>query len=152
MLVPTAPSVFYDTKVPNPFVPFVLFVIPDPDVMAGWGEGVPGNVEPGGGGQELVGVFPTFEEVDELREPCRILRSDIGSLSDEVLRVAYTTHLAVHGLATETRIHDDGTHQEPRRLQQLMAAIGQIRHDLHRGDILWVLAQVEELAQLKMRR
>ena len=129
-----------------------LFIVPDTDIMAGWGEGVPGDVEPARASQELVGVLPVLQERHELSELLRILRADIGGLADQVLGVADTAHLAVHGLATEARIHDDGTHQEPRRLQQLMAAIGQICHDLHRGDVLGVLAQVEELAQLKMLR
>ena len=32
-----------------------LFVVAEADVMAGWAEGIPGEVEPGGGGEELVG-------------------------------------------------------------------------------------------------
>ena len=33
-----------------------------------------------------------------------------------------------------------------------MTAIGQIRHDLHRGEVLGVFPQIQKLAQKKMRR
>ena len=33
-----------------------------------------------------------------------------------------------------------------------MTAVGQICHDLRRRDVLWVFAQIEKFAQLKMRR
>ena len=42
----------------------MLLVITDADVVAGRAEGVPGDVEPGGGGQQLVGVVAGAEEVD----------------------------------------------------------------------------------------
>ena len=37
-------------------------VVPDPDVVAGLGVGVPGDVEPAGAGEELVGVRVHPEE------------------------------------------------------------------------------------------
>jgi hypothetical protein len=41
----------------------ISFVIPDADEVAGVGERAPGDVKPGGGGQELVGVLPVSEEI-----------------------------------------------------------------------------------------
>lgn len=34
---------------------YISFVISDADVVAGWGEGVPGDVEPATAGEELLG-------------------------------------------------------------------------------------------------
>ena len=116
------------------------------------GEGSPRDVEPAGARQELVGVLPVSEEVHEFCELRRIFRADVGSLADKVLGVLHATHLAVHGLTTETRIDDDGPHEESCRFQQLMTAISHVRHILHRGDILRVLAQVEEFGQTEMLR
>ena len=118
--------------------------------MAGLGEGVPGEVEPTVAGQELVGVLAGFQIFHELPEVCRAFRADVGGLADEVLRVAHTAHPAVYGLAAETGVDDDRPYFEAGRLQQLMAAVGQVRHDLHRGDVFRVFAQIQELAQNKM--
>ena len=120
--------------------------------MSGLGEGVPGDMEPGRARQQLVGMWAVFEEFHEAQELRRVFRADIGSLTDEVLGVLDATDLAVHGLTTETRIDDDGANDESCRFQQLMAAIGQIGHGLHRGDVLGVFPQMEEFAQLEMRR
>ena len=92
--------------------------------MSWLGEGVPGDVEPACAGQELVGVFPVLEELHKFGELRRIFRADIGSLTDEVLGVLHATNLAVYSLTTETRIDDDGPHDESRWFQQLMAAVG----------------------------
>ena len=43
----------------------ILFVVPDADVVAGSGEGVPGDVEPGGAGKEFVGEVVMAKEVDK---------------------------------------------------------------------------------------
>ena len=46
-----------------------------------WGaEGIPRDVEPAGGGKELVGIFTGLEEGDEALELGGILGADIGSL------------------------------------------------------------------------
>ena len=51
-----------------------------------WGaEGIPRDVEPAGGGKELVGMFTGLEESDEALELGGILGADIGSLSEKVL-------------------------------------------------------------------
>ena len=85
--------------------------------MAGLGEGVPGEVKPGFGGKELVGEGVGLEEVDEALELGRILWTDIGSLTDQVLGIANAPYPAVDGLAAEARIDDDGAHDESCRLQ-----------------------------------
>ena len=62
-----------------------LFVVADKDVVAGLGEGVPGNVEPVGAGEELVGEVVVAQEVDEPLELCWIFRANVGGLTDEML-------------------------------------------------------------------
>ena len=47
---------------------FGLSVVPDADVVAGRGKGCPGDVEPGGGSEELVGVGARAEVVHEAVE------------------------------------------------------------------------------------
>ena len=69
--------------------------------MAGLGEGGPGDVEPGGARQQLVGMRRGFEEIHEALELGRILRTDIGSLTAEVLRILHATHQAVHPAVAE---------------------------------------------------
>ena len=49
---------------------------------------------------------------------------------------------AIDSFVTEARIDDDGAHDLTGWLQQQMTAIGQIRHNLHRGDILWIFLQI----------
>ena len=120
--------------------------------MARLGERIPGNMEPGGCRKELVGEVVGLEEINKALELSRILGADIGGLTDEVLRVLYPAHLAIDGLVTEARIDDDWPDDGSCWLQQHQAAIGQIRHDLHRGNVLRVLLQIQKLAQFKMRR
>ena len=61
-----------------------------------WGaEGIPRDVEPAGGGKELVGIFASFEEGDEMLELGGILGADIGSLTEEVLGVGDATDKGV---------------------------------------------------------
>ena len=79
----------------------ILFVIPDPDVMAGRGEGIPGNVEPVGAGQELVGEGVTAEEFHELSKLLWVSRANVGGLPDEVLRVVDASDLSIDCLAAE---------------------------------------------------
>ena len=93
-------------------------IVPDADIVAGRGEGIPGDVQPARARQELVGVLPLLEEVHERLELGRVFRTDVGSLADQVLGVADTANLAVHIFITETRIDDDGANDETRWLQQ----------------------------------
>ena len=104
--------------------------------MARLGEGIPGNVEPGLGGEELVGEGVGLEEVDEALELSWILRTDISSLAYEMLGVFDAPYPTIDSLTAEARIDDDGAHDLTGWLQQQMTAIGQIRHNLHRGDVL----------------
>ena len=99
--------------------------------MAGLGEGVPGDVEPGGAGEELVCEGIGFEEVDETLELRWIFRADVGSLTYEVLRVLNAPYPAIDSFISKSRIDDDRPHNLACRLQQLITAVGQIRHDLH---------------------
>ena len=118
--------------------------------MAGLGEGSPGDVKPAIAGEELVGEVVASEEFHKPLKLFGIARADVGCLADEVLRVAHTAHPTVYGLTAETGVDDDRPHFEADRLQQLMAAVGQICHDLHRGDVFRVFAQIQELTQNKM--
>jgi hypothetical protein len=54
-----------------------LFVITNPDVVAGRREGIPGDVEPAIAGKELVGVFADPQEFNEMPELRRVARSDV---------------------------------------------------------------------------
>ena len=79
----------------------VAVIIANADVVAGSGEGIPGDVEPGGAGEELVGEGVGFEEVDETLELSGVFGADVGSLADEVLGVANAPYPAIDGLITE---------------------------------------------------
>ena len=72
--------------------------------MPGRAEGIPGDVEPAVAGEELVGVFAGLQKLHERPEPCRVAWTDVGGLADEVLRVADTAHLPVHGLTAEAGV------------------------------------------------
>ena len=89
----------------------ILFVVANSDVVAGWGEGVPGDVEPAGAGEELVGQIVSLEEGHEMLELLRIEGADVGGLADEVLRVADTTHEGVNARVAEAGVDQDGTHR-----------------------------------------
>ena len=134
------------------FIFLPLHIVSYPDLVAGRAEGVPGDVQPARTCEQLVGIFPRLEEVREALELPGVEWSDVGSLADEVLGVFYASHLAVHDLTTETGVDDDRPHKKSGRLQQHDAAIGQVRHGLHRRDILRMLLQVQELVQSKVRR
>ena len=110
--------------------------------MARLGERIPGEVEPGGAGKELVGEGVGLEEVDETLKLSWVFRTDVGSLAYEVLGVFNAPYPAIDSFIPEARIDDDGAHDLTGWLQQQMTAIGQIRHDLHRGDILRIFLQI----------
>ena len=113
-------------------------------------EGVPGDVEPPVAGQELVGQLVTAQEVYEALELARVTGTDVGRLPDEVLRVADASYAPVYGLVAEARIDDDGPHHPSCRLQEHVASVGHVRHVLHRGNVVRVLVQMEELPQTEM--
>ena len=96
-------------------------------------------------------MLPILEEIHERRELSGIFRSDVGSLADEMLGARDTTDLAINRLATETGIDDDGARYYSCRLQQLMAAVGQIHYGLNRREVAWVFPEIKEFAKFEMR-
>ena len=119
--------------------------------MSWGGEGVPGNVEPVGGGEELVGIFTIAEECDEALELGGVLGADVGSLPQEVLGVLDASDHSVDARVAEARVDDDGAGLPSGRLQEQAAAIGQVGHDLQRRNVGRVLLPVAELCQRKVR-
>ena len=136
----------------EPLVSFKSFVIPYPDVVAGRGDGIPGDVEPAIAREQLVGVFADLQEFDELPELRGVLRPDVGSLAEKVLGSTDTPYLLIDFRIAEARVDDERSGYDTCRFEQQMAAVGQIDNILHRRDVLRVFLQVEKLAQLKMRR
>ena len=84
-----------------------LFVVADADVAAGRGERIPGNMEPVGAREELVGEGVGLEEVDQALELSRIFGADVSSLTNQVLGVAHTADFAIDGLITEPRVDNN---------------------------------------------
>ena len=78
-----------------------LLVVAEADVVSGLGEGVPGDVKPGGTGEELVSKGVGFEEVDEALELSRIFRADVGGLADEVLGIGDTANQTINPTVAE---------------------------------------------------
>ena len=119
--------------------------------MAGHGGGVPGDVKPGRAGQELVGVFTIAEERYQALELRRVPWADVGGAALKVLGVLDTAHEGVDTRIAEAGVDDDGAADGlAGRLQKHQTAIGQISHDLHRGLVVRVLLEVQELAQHKV--
>ena len=129
----------------------ILAVVPDADEVAGWGEGVPGNVKPARASKELVGIFTIAEECDQTLELGRVLGADVGSLAEQVLGVLDAADQAVHAAVAEAGVDDDGTDLLSGRLQEHQTAIGQVGHDLQRRNVGRVLLPVAELCQRKVR-
>ena len=120
--------------------------------MSWGGEGVPGNVEPAAGSQELVGVLTAAEEVDQPLELLRVLGADVGSLTQQVLRVADATDEGVDARVAVAGVDDDGTDHLSGGFQQHQAAVGHVRHVLHGGGVVGVLFHVDKLAKSEVRR
>ena len=119
--------------------------------MAGRSEGRPGDVEPAGAGQELVGIFTTAEERDQTVELGGVLGADVGSLANEVLGVLDTANKGVDARVAEAAGDDDGTTNGlAGGLQQQAAAIDHVGHLLRRRNVGRVLAGVAELCQREM--
>ena len=85
--------------------------------MARLGERIPGEVEPGGAGKELVGEGVGLEEVDETLKLSWVFRTDVGSLTEKMLGIANAPYPAIDSLVTKARIDDDGAHNLTGRLQ-----------------------------------
>ena len=124
--------------------------MPDADVVAGAGEGGPGNVEPAVAGEQLVGVGVCPQERHEEVELCRVARTDVGCLTGEVLRILETSDPPVHLLVPIPGVDDDGSDVQPGRFQQLKASVGQVGYILLGGDVPWIFTQIEELAQAEV--
>ena len=107
-------------------------------------------MEPAIAGEELVGEFMGFQEVDQKRELSGVLRADVGSLSQQVLRVAHTTDLAVVGFVAVAAVDDDRPYHLASGLQQVLATIFQIKHHLRCRDVVGMFFQFEELRQHKV--
>ena len=120
--------------------------------MPGLGEGIPRDVEPAGACEQLVGIGTGFQKIHQPLELPWVFGADIGSLAQQVLRARHAAHTAVHVGITETAVDDDGANLAAGWLQQQVTAVGQVYYILHRGDVLRVLARVQKLAQLKVRR
>ena len=120
--------------------------------MPGNGEGRPGDVEPTGASEELVGVFAMAEKIDKALELGWVLGEDVGSLAEQVLGILHATHEAVHPAVAETAGDDNRAHLLTGRLQQHQTAVGHVHHLLHRGLVGRVLLPVAELRQGKMIR
>ena len=118
-----------------------------------WGaEGIPRDVEPAGGGEELVGVGIGAEEVHKVLELLRVFRANIGSLAEDVLRALDATNEGVDARVAVAGIDDDGADKLAGGLQEHQAAIGHVHDVLHGGLVVGVLAQIEELAKFEVGR
>ena len=62
-------------------------------------------------------MFTIFEEIYQALKLCRVFRPDVGSLSEEVLRVFDTTDQTVHPTVAESGVDDDGSGHLTGRLQ-----------------------------------
>jgi len=109
-------------------------------------------VEPAGAGQELVGVFTGAKEVHEALELAGVLGADVGGLALQMLRVANATNEGVDTGVAEAGVDDDGANHLAGGLQEHQAAIGHVRHELHGGLVVGVLAQIEKFAKFKVGR
>ena len=127
-----------------------LFIIPYSDIIPRLAEGIPRDVEPAVASQELVGIGADAKEVDKALELLRVFGADVSGLTKEVLRALDTTNEAVDAGRTEAGVDEDGTNKLASGLQEHQAAIDHVHHVLHGGLIVGILAQIKELAKLKV--
>ena len=59
----------------------ILLIIPNPDIMAGYAEGTPGDVHPAVAGQELVGQIVNLQKRYQALELTRVLGTDVSGLT-----------------------------------------------------------------------
>ena len=111
---------------------------------------IPRDMEPAGGGEQLVGVVAGAEIVDKALELAGVLGANVGSLAEEVLRVLDATDEGVDARVAEAGVDEDGADHLAGGLQEQQAAIGHVHHVLHGGLVVGVLFGVEELAQREM--
>ena len=121
--------------------------------MTGRSEGRPGDVEPAGAGEELVGIFTIAEECDQTLELGGVMGADVGGLTEEVLGVLDAANETIDTRVAEAGVDDDGTADGlAGGLQQQAAAIDHVGHLLRRGNVGRVLPQIAELCQRNVRR
>ena len=118
-----------------------------------WGaEGIPRDVEPAGGGKELVGIGAGAKEGDEALELFGVTGANVDGLSKKVLGIGDATDEGVDTGVAVAGVDEDGTDHLASGLQEHQAAIGHVRHVLHGGLVVGVLAQIEELAKFEVGR
>ena len=100
----------------------------------------------------MVGQFVRLEEVHKALELAGVLGADVGSLAKEVLRALDATDQGVDARVAVAGVDDDGTDHLAGGLQEHQAAIGHVRHELHGGLVVGVLAEIKKLAQTKVGR
>ena len=98
----------------------------------------------------MVGQIVSLEEVDQALELLRVLGANVGSLAEQVLRVADTTHEGVDILVAEAGVDDEGADYFSGRFQEHHAAIDHVRHVLQRGLVARVLLRIDEFLQRKV--
>ena len=127
---------------------YLLLVVVDADEVAGWTEGSPRDVEPARTSEELVGKGVGLQERDQALELLRVLGTNVGGLTEQVLGVLDTTNEGVDTRVAEAAGDDDGTADSlAGRLQQHQTAVGQIGDDLQRGLVVGILLAVNEFFQ-----
>ena len=127
-------------------------VVADADVAAGRAKGVPRDVEPARTGQQLVGILAALKEDDEAAELLGVAGTDVGCLTQQVLRVADTAHTAVDLSVAESAVDQDGTYLLACRLQQHVTTVGEVGHMLHGGQVAGVLFEIQKLCQHEVWR
>lgn len=115
--------------------------------MAGRAEGVPRDVEPGGGGEQLVGMGVGAQEGHQSLKLRGVAGTNVGGLAQEVLRVADAADEGVYSAVSQSAVDDDGPHQLAGGLEDHDATVGDGRHLLHGGAVVGILGEVAELAQ-----
>ena len=103
-------------------------------------------MEPAGGGKELVSQIVRLEKAHKIKELAGVLGADVGSLAKEVLRVLDATNEGVDTGVAVAGVDDDGTDHLAGGLQEHQAAIGHVRHVLHGGNVVEILAEIKKLA------
>ena len=108
-------------------------------------------MEPARAGEELVGQGVGLQERDQALELLRVLGTNVGGLTEEVLGVLDTANESVDTRIAEAAGDDDGTaYGLAGGLHQQAAAIDHVGHLLRRRNVGRVLAGVAELCQREM--
>ena len=99
--------------IPSELRGLLLLVVAEADEVAGLAGGVPGDVEPAGAGEELVGVFTTAEERYQALELRRVPWADVGGLAEHVLGILDTANEGVDTLVAVAGVDEDWTDLKP---------------------------------------